>query len=426
MGASTNWIKSLITLKKNHDHGKESGKSKKWKLWRNSSGGFSKTSKSVKEGGGRMLQSSVSDASYCMLHNVSATSQKNSVMIREEWAAIRIQSIFRSFLAKRALRALKALVRIQAIFRGRLVRKQAAVTLKCMESMVRAQVRIRAQCSQASQEAHVLKQSLSENQFQADPIKKAESGWCNSPGTAGQVRSKLQMRLEGALKRERASAYALAQKQLRRRPSLHTREGKSLPLKSCSELHWLNTWMSRKPWENDYIDSNMTTPIPETHRHRSAVRSSSGSYEHDSMKVSKNNTSRNIPSIYPEVDGSPQTSYPSSGLLQDDSTTSSSSISTSETPGSNRSLTDGHGCKPSYMTLTASQKAKQRASPGHIHSHTQQCSFDNVSFYSRPSLVRGSIHRRSADRNGYSVQSSKDLYPPACFVKSDRFRSKQQ
>lgn len=47
------------------------------------------------------------------------------------------------------MRALKALVRLQAIVRGRLVRKQAAVTLRCMQALVRVQARVRAQCTQS-------------------------------------------------------------------------------------------------------------------------------------------------------------------------------------------------------------------------------------------------------------------------------------
>ena len=39
-----------------------------------------------------------------------------------------------------------------------------------------------------------------------------QEGWCDSQGTIDQIRAKLQMRQEGALKRERAIAYSLAQK----------------------------------------------------------------------------------------------------------------------------------------------------------------------------------------------------------------------
>lgn len=63
--------------------------------------------------------------------------------VRQRWATICTQNALRGFLARRALRVLKGLVRLQAIVRVRQVRKQADVTLRCMQAPVRVQTCIR-------------------------------------------------------------------------------------------------------------------------------------------------------------------------------------------------------------------------------------------------------------------------------------------
>ncbi|KAJ4836465.1 hypothetical protein Tsubulata_028168 [Turnera subulata] len=64
---------------------------------------------------------------------------------RERWAAVRIQTVFRGYLARKALRALKGLVKLQAHVRGYLVRKQATATLHSMQALIRAQASVRSQ-----------------------------------------------------------------------------------------------------------------------------------------------------------------------------------------------------------------------------------------------------------------------------------------
>ncbi|KAH6759629.1 hypothetical protein C2S52_022887 [Perilla frutescens var. hirtella] len=73
---------------------------------------------------------------------------------REEWAAVAIQSHFRAYLSRRALRALKGLVKLQALVRGHLVRKQTAYAMRRLQALVRAQVRARAGRALMSESPH--------------------------------------------------------------------------------------------------------------------------------------------------------------------------------------------------------------------------------------------------------------------------------
>ncbi|KAG8373099.1 hypothetical protein BUALT_Bualt12G0135400 [Buddleja alternifolia] len=72
----------------------------------------------------------------------------------EEAAAVKIQSLFRGYLARKALNALKGLVKLQALVRGHLIRKQATATLRCMQALITVQARARAQRLQMAEETN--------------------------------------------------------------------------------------------------------------------------------------------------------------------------------------------------------------------------------------------------------------------------------
>lgn len=151
-------------------------------------------------------------------------------------AAINIQSAFRGYLARKALRALKGLVRLQAIIRGWAVRRQAINTLKCLQSIVNIQSEFRAKrcdmvkTTQYNQENQV--QDMTEKDIWIDT--NSERRWDDSTLSRDEASALSMNKRVASIRRERIKEYWL-----NHRRSTESEQSKQ----NVKQRYWLEQWV---------------------------------------------------------------------------------------------------------------------------------------------------------------------------------------
>lgn len=168
---------------------------------------------------------------------------------KEEAAAIKIQTAFRGYLAKRALRALRGLVRLKSLVEGSTVKRQTTNTLKCMQSLSRVQSQINSRRIRMAEENQALQRQLL--QKRAKELESIQMGddWNDSLQSKEQVEAKLMGKYEAAMRRERALAYSFSHQQ----PWKKTAKSSNLlfmdPTNPQWGWSWLERYMAARPWE---------------------------------------------------------------------------------------------------------------------------------------------------------------------------------
>ncbi|CAN4077467.1 unnamed protein product [Withania somnifera] len=178
---------------------------------------------------------------------------------RQHSAAILIQTAFRGYLARRALIALKGIVKLQALIRGQNVRKQAKMTLKCMQALLRVQARVRDQRASLSHdggrrsmfaettnlwESKYLHDIRDRNSRTRDGSSIADD-WRDCPRSLLELESMLQARKEASFKREKSLAHVFTQ-QVLDEMDVGSEERNEKELEET--VNWLDEWMSSKQW----------------------------------------------------------------------------------------------------------------------------------------------------------------------------------
>ncbi|KAB2013579.1 hypothetical protein ES319_D09G165500v1 [Gossypium barbadense] len=167
----------------------------------------------------------------------------------EEVAAIKIQTAFRVYLARRALHALKGLVRLKSLMEGPVVKRQAASTLRCMQTLSRLQCQVRIRRTRMTEENQALQRQLL--QKHAKEIVNLQMGedWDDSLQSKEQIEASLLSKHEAAMRRERAMAYSFTHQQTWKNASRSMNPLFMDPNNPSWGWSWLERWMAAQPQE---------------------------------------------------------------------------------------------------------------------------------------------------------------------------------
>ncbi|XP_010279173.1 PREDICTED: protein IQ-DOMAIN 1 [Nelumbo nucifera] len=167
----------------------------------------------------------------------------------EDIAATRIQTAFRAYMARKALRRLKGIVRLQSITQGHDVKKQASTTLSYLHSWSRIQAQIKARRLCMVTEGRIRQKKL-ENQLKLEEkLHELEVEWSGGSDTMEEILARIQQREEAAVKRERAMAYAFSHQW---RANSNQNQGQ-FPYGLANAnwgWSWMDRWIAARPWES--------------------------------------------------------------------------------------------------------------------------------------------------------------------------------
>ncbi|GER42287.1 IQ domain-containing protein [Striga asiatica] len=164
----------------------------------------------------------------------------------EEIAAIKIQTAFRGYLARRALRALRGLVRLKSLVDGPTATRQTANTLKCMQTLSHVQSQIQSRRIRMLEENQALqRQLLQQRAKELEGLRMGEE-WDDSLQSKEQIEVNLLHKYEAAMRRERALAYSYTHQQTWKKSSKTT----NLLFMDPTNPHWGWSWLERWTAEN--------------------------------------------------------------------------------------------------------------------------------------------------------------------------------
>lgn len=198
---------------------------------------------SLPETNGFILKSRSKEEQKNIINGVAKGRRVSVNLPDEDVAAIRIQTAFRGFKARKYFCNLKRLVKLQMLMEGDFGKKQTSNTLRNLQTWSKIQAQIRTR-RLAMVEDSGIKQKKLENQLRLD----AKMEWSGSSRTMDEVLARMKQREEASVKRERAMAYAFSH-QWRANSNSNLGINESDVAASNWGWSWMERWIAARPWE---------------------------------------------------------------------------------------------------------------------------------------------------------------------------------
>ncbi|OIW12128.1 hypothetical protein TanjilG_02349 [Lupinus angustifolius] len=168
----------------------------------------------------------------------------------DEVAAMRIQTAFRGYMARRALRALRGLVRLKSLMEGQVVQRQTISTLRSMQTFAHLQSQIYSRRLRMLEETQALQKLLLQKHAKELEIVRLGGEWDDSLQSKEQIEAKLLCKYEAATRRERALAYSYSHQKNGKNSSRSMNPMFMDPTNPSWGWSWLERWTAARPWES--------------------------------------------------------------------------------------------------------------------------------------------------------------------------------
>ncbi|CAJ1961846.1 unnamed protein product [Sphenostylis stenocarpa] len=187
----------------------------------------------------------------------------------ETIAATRIQTAFRAYKARKALRRMKRFTKLKILTEGFSVKKQASTAITYLHSWSKIQAEIRDRRICMVTEDRIRRKKL-ESQLKLEAkLHDLEVEWSGGSETMEEILGKIHQREEAAVKRERAMAYAFSH-QWRANSSQSQLLGNYELSKANWGWSWKERWIAARPWESR-VSNLSVTPKKSQHKQPSKV-----------------------------------------------------------------------------------------------------------------------------------------------------------